>query len=647
MSITSEKGSWRSGTIACAALAAAIGCKGSSSGGGPRASVSAADNDRLLALAPAGARVAVVVSGRAIDFAEATVARARELGRTDQTIGSGVAEFDGMLSEAGLPAGAQLGDLGLTRDRGLAWFKLDDERAITIWPVADRARFVAAFRGRPGAAGADTLMFDGDEATCREVKGVYACADDAADLDRLGTGSLAGKPAAAGARGDVEIVALPSEAEGSFKGLVATVAIERGQVVVRTSIKDAPAGPLAELASKHVTFDPGRASGFVAWILPLSALGIDDGGPVGAVMSTMQGQVTAVVPSGVADVDVRVPFTKPDAIRGLLAQCDRLPLPPTIRAARDGDSCIVTATEGMPLTATVWLDGNTLRISRQRAAVTTATGPAPTAMGRELARGSWNLVFWGRGTTLGSVGGASWGAGADGVAAMRLLGYLTEFGLGVRVERDQTRMILVARSVLANPDPVADAMPGLISRAATGADVSSEIKALAAAHPNSDLADDLSAGQTGLMLPTAAIGVLAAVAIPKFLDYMKAGKRSEAEIKLNAIGKAAQAEYAAYARFPVAAVELTPARPCCEGPGRKCAVVAGDWNGVAAWDLLGFEMTAPFFFRYSYRSDDGLSFVATAEGDLDCDGNTVTYTMRGQIVDGTPELSLTRPTRAD
>ena len=151
-----------------------------------------------------------------------------------------------------------------------------------------------------------------------------------------------------------------------------------------------------------------------------------------------------------------------------------------------------------------------------------------------------------------------------------------------------------------------------------------------------------------LMIVVAIIGILAAVAIPKFLDYMKKGKRSEAELNLNALGKAADADFAEKASYPVADSNgFTPAAACCAGPGKKCAVNQADWVGNAAWDNLGFEMTQPFYFQYSYVSAAGADFTAVAHGDLDCDTNFVDYTLAGLVTNGSPTSTLTKPARAD
>jgi hypothetical protein len=131
---------------------------------------------------------------------------------------------------------------------------------------------------------------------------------------------------------------------------------------------------------------------------------------------------------------------------------------------------------------------------------------------------------------------------------------------------------------------------------------------------------------------------------------MSPSKRSEAELNLNVIAKSNKLEFAENASFARGSVGLTPAKPCCEYPGKKCTFVASDWEGTGGattvWDVLDFEMSKPFLFQYSYESD-GNTYEARAVGDLDCDGTTVTYVMRGSAVNGNPHHELTKPSNAD
>ena len=150
-----------------------------------------------------------------------------------------------------------------------------------------------------------------------------------------------------------------------------------------------------------------------------------------------------------------------------------------------------------------------------------------------------------------------------------------------------------------------------------------------------------------LMVVVAIIGTLAAVAIPKFLDYMKKSKRTEAELNLGAIAKAADATYAETTSYPLGGAAQTPAQACCDQPGKKCAAVPGQWVGIPAWDALDFEMTQPFYFQYRYRANSADEYSAEAEGDLDCDGDSIVFTMDGLATDGVPTSALTRPVTRD
>src|SRR5689334_18929899 len=95
-----------------------------------------------------------------------------------------------------------------------------------------------------------------------------------------------------------------------------------------------------------------------------------------------------------------------------------------------------------------------------------------------------------------------------------------------------------------------------------------------------------------LMIVVAIIGILAAVAIPMFMDSMKKAKKSEALVQLDKIQKKASEEYVTNSVFPAAAAVLTPAQACCAQNAsnkRKCAVVAADWS-VPSWQALDFSM---------------------------------------------------------
>ncbi|MBA3819881.1 MAG: prepilin-type N-terminal cleavage/methylation domain-containing protein [Deltaproteobacteria bacterium] len=143
-----------------------------------------------------------------------------------------------------------------------------------------------------------------------------------------------------------------------------------------------------------------------------------------------------------------------------------------------------------------------------------------------------------------------------------------------------------------------------------------------------------------LMIVVAIIGILAAVAIPAFMDYMKKSKKTEASLQLNKIGKNAKTFYITASAFPETTAALNPTTTCCAGAGKKCAVTT--WTG--GWTELDFQIDEPHLFQYAYTpASSGSTFSATAVGDLDCDTTMITYTMNGTSNAGNPAVSITEP----
>lgn len=146
----------------------------------------------------------------------------------------------------------------------------------------------------------------------------------------------------------------------------------------------------------------------------------------------------------------------------------------------------------------------------------------------------------------------------------------------------------------------------------------------------------------------AVIGVLAAVAIPSFVNYQRKAKAVEAELELRRIGHAAIMYFDEHGRFPDAAAGPTPATPCCDGPGHKCAPVIDDW-AAEPWRTLGVTMLEPHRYQYTFTPGaDGSTFTATAIGDLDCDGTTAEFTLTGTAAGGAARLGeVLRPAQLD
>jgi type IV pilus assembly protein PilA len=152
-----------------------------------------------------------------------------------------------------------------------------------------------------------------------------------------------------------------------------------------------------------------------------------------------------------------------------------------------------------------------------------------------------------------------------------------------------------------------------------------------------------------LMIVVAIIGILAAIAIPQFLDYMKRSKTGEALTQLNAIEMTNVRVFHEDATFVVGLAPTTPTVSCCTqnfSNQHKCAVVAADWDPQPLWITLDFTVDKPFYYQYAYTGTD-TTYAASAIGDLDCDGNLATYTLNGFLITGTPSATLVKPPTRD
>jgi type II secretory pathway pseudopilin PulG len=159
------------------------------------------------------------------------------------------------------------------------------------------------------------------------------------------------------------------------------------------------------------------------------------------------------------------------------------------------------------------------------------------------------------------------------------------------------------------------------------------------------------------MIVVAIIGILAAVAIPAFMDYMKRSKKTEASLQLNKIGKNSKRQYQETSKYVTGTAPTTPSQPgsggCCDGTGKNgnnpnhCApdLTPGGF-GHPVWQALDFSIEEDTLFYYDYNGT-ATSYTAMATGDLDCDANQITYVLTGTAVNGQPAYSLSEPPASD
>ena len=145
-----------------------------------------------------------------------------------------------------------------------------------------------------------------------------------------------------------------------------------------------------------------------------------------------------------------------------------------------------------------------------------------------------------------------------------------------------------------------------------------------------------------LMIVVAIIGILAAVAIPGFMKYIKDSKTTEAKTNIKAVAEGAlsffQTEHPASTAGTAFFTKQYPSTTYCrtvtdsaacksytatETPALQAvgAKTAGSFGGEP-WISLNFTTTAPVYYSYSYAgkagdASNGSAFNATARAKLD------------------------------
>ena len=146
-----------------------------------------------------------------------------------------------------------------------------------------------------------------------------------------------------------------------------------------------------------------------------------------------------------------------------------------------------------------------------------------------------------------------------------------------------------------------------------------------------------------LMIVVAILGILAAVAIPAFLKYIKRSKTTEATMNVRKLYDSSVTYFAGEhtlatgaivsAQFPITTATL----PTLATIGDvKITTAPSSWDGVGTWNALQFSVSDPSYFAYQYDSagtTNDAKFTATAFGDLDGDQIYSTFTRVGAVVD--------------
>jgi len=110
---------------------------------------------------------------------------------------------------------------------------------------------------------------------------------------------------------------------------------------------------------------------------------------------------------------------------------------------------------------------------------------------------------------------------AEALMGIRMFTLMSELGAGVRIENGTIHAVVGVRTAWANPDDVIAKLRTIPMEDVISGKANEAAKAIAAAAPGTPFAEDMEAGYMGLMMPAAALGMMAAIAIPTFMQYMK------------------------------------------------------------------------------------------------------------------------------
>jgi type IV pilus assembly protein PilA len=172
-----------------------------------------------------------------------------------------------------------------------------------------------------------------------------------------------------------------------------------------------------------------------------------------------------------------------------------------------------------------------------------------------------------------------------------------------------------------------------------------------------------------LMIVVAIVGILAVLAIYGVRKYLANAKTAEAK---NSLGQIAKDSASAVEREKGTQAIIQPnstsalMRSFCATAGnsipstvtmvaaQKYQSAATEWasgDAVTGWNCLKFSLEEPQYYMYSYASSNTSAtsgaFVATANGDLNGDGNTSTFTVSGSAFSGaiaiSPNIQETTP----
>ena len=146
-----------------------------------------------------------------------------------------------------------------------------------------------------------------------------------------------------------------------------------------------------------------------------------------------------------------------------------------------------------------------------------------------------------------------------------------------------------------------------------------------------------------LMIVVAIIGILAAVAIPAFLRYIKRSKTTEATMNVRKLFDSSVSYYDSEHATNVGDI-VSPQFPTTQDVTPTLVTISNEkrdtnqaeWT-AASWESLNFSVSDPHYYAYQYTSQGtrvGSTFTAASFGDLDYDSTYSTFVRVGSVEAG-------------
>ncbi len=137
-----------------------------------------------------------------------------------------------------------------------------------------------------------------------------------------------------------------------------------------------------------------------------------------------------------------------------------------------------------------------------------------------------------------------------------------------------------------------------------------------------------------LMITVAIIGILAAVAIPTYMIYIRKTKAVEAHLAVDKFMKNMRVYWAEKGSLPPDSTGWMPVQSACANGGKTPATNMATWFTDPAFAALEFHIDEPGYFQYLWDLESPTEGTLYAKADFDCDGVAYVHNSHAAIVGG-------------